>query len=264
MATDSSALDATALRNSLRPPWTRVDVVAETGSTNADLIDAVGEKPSGTVLAAEYQWAGRGRLDRVWTSPARVALTFSVLLRPSAPVATWGWLPLLTGLAVCDAVAAHAGLEPGVKWPNDVLIGTGDGERKVAGILARVRDDAVVIGIGLNVNTQPPDLPVPSATSLLVATGVVFDRTQLLCEVLGELGARFEQWDDAGGDPGAGGLGADYRDRSVTIGRVVNVSQTDGSVLRGTAADVDDVGALVLEVDGQRLHVAAGDVQHVR
>jgi len=262
MATEPEPLDAAALHESLRPPWTRLEIVATTASTNTDLVAAAATTPSGSVLAAESQLAGRGRLDRTWTSPARLGLTFSVLLRPRAPLSTWGWLTLLTGVAVCDAIAAHTGREPRLKWPNDVLYGPD--ELKVAGILAQVQGDAVVIGIGLNVNTAPEELPVPTATSLLAVTGQPVNRTELLCEVLGELGSRYQAWDEAGGDPGSGGLLADYRDRCATIGREVTVFQTDGREVRAKAVDGDDTGALVLMVDGERRLFAAGDVQHLR
>lgn len=261
------ALDADDLRQSLRPPWTRLDVVAVTSSTNADLIAAAQSTVTGSVLAAEEQQAGRGRLDRVWTSPPGSSLTFSVLLRPTAPRATWGWLPLLTGVAVCDAVAAHTGLQPRLKWPNDVLIGAGDpagAELKLAGILVQVSGDAVVIGIGLNVNVEAADLPVPTATSLLALMGAPVDRTQLLCEVLGELGTRVQLWDGAGGDPNAGGLAADYRERCATLGREVTVISTAGAQVRAEAVDVDETGALVLQVGDRRQLFAAGDVEHVR
>jgi BirA family biotin operon repressor/biotin-[acetyl-CoA-carboxylase] ligase len=258
-------LDVTALRDSLRPPWTDLDVVAVTDSTNADLLATAGQRSTGSVLVAEEQRAGRGRLDRSWESAPGSGLTFSVLLRPGAPLDRWGWLPLLAGLAVCDAVAAHTGLQPRMKWPNDVLIGAQ--ELKVAGILAQVggaSGDAVIIGIGINVNATAEQLPVPTATSLRVAAGRALDRTQLLCEVLGELGTRFSLWDAAGGEPNAAGLAADYRDRCATVGRTVTVSQVGGAQVTAQAVDIDASGALVLLEDGQRRLFAAGDVEHVR
>ena len=98
-------------------------MVAEIGSTNADLVGrAPGRtRPEGTVLVAEHQVAGRGRLDRVWTSPPRAGLTVSFLLRPDVPAARRGWLPLLTGVALAEAVAEVTGVLPSLKWPNDLL-----------------------------------------------------------------------------------------------------------------------------------------------
>jgi len=133
-------LDAARLRASLRPPFTVIDVVDETTSTNLDLLAA----PAGRVLAAEFQRAGRGRLDRVWSSPPRAGLLFSAVVAPSVPPSRWGWLPLLTGVAVCDAVATVTGLAVALKWPNDVLIG----DRKLAGILVQATATTAVIGSG--------------------------------------------------------------------------------------------------------------------
>ena len=146
-----------------------VEVVEEAASTNALVIErARSGAAEGLVVAAEHQNAGRGRLDRTWETPPRSGLTFSVLLRPTAPTASWPWLPLLAGYAVDKALKA-AGYEASVKWPNDVLL---DG-RKVAGILVeRVETDAgpaAVVGIGLNVGMTAEELPVPEATSLAVA-----------------------------------------------------------------------------------------------
>ena len=137
MSTEDWLLDEGALRaKALGGLWTAVDVVASTGSTNADLLAravAAPDAPEGQVLVAEEQTAGRGRLGRSWTSVPGASLTFSVLLRP-APVQAGrrGWLPLMTGVAVASAVRAVAGLDAVLKWPNDVLVG----DRKLAGILA--------------------------------------------------------------------------------------------------------------------------------
>ncbi len=145
-----------ALRRAVVRPgglWRAVEVTAATGSTNADLLDrAAAGAPEGVVLAAEEQRAGRGRLGRVWVSPPRAALTFSLLVRPHAIApARRGWLPLLAGVAVAAAVRAVAGVDARLKWPNDVLAGPA----KLGGILAEAAGDAVVVGIGLNVSTEP-------------------------------------------------------------------------------------------------------------
>ena len=140
-----------------------VEVLPHTPSTNAVLAERAREgAPEGLVVATEHQTAGRGRLDRTWETPAGSALTFSTLLRPEVPPATWPWLPLLTGYAVAKALAG-AGFGAVLKWPNDVLIG----DRKVAGILVeRVETPggpAAVVGIGLNVLLAAEELPVPTA-----------------------------------------------------------------------------------------------------
>src|SRR5207247_1734949 len=123
-------------------------------------------RPPG-VLVAEAQTSGRGRMGRRWISPPRRALTFSVLLRPAVPAGLLGWVPLLAGVAVASALQRTAGVDARLKWPNDVLV---DGA-KIAGILAERWGNAIVIGTGINVLQQRGELPVPTATSLLVAQG---------------------------------------------------------------------------------------------
>lgn len=255
-------LDRARLDEAIRPPWTRIEVVDTTESTNADLLGSVTARPSGTVLVAEYQSAGRGRLDRTWTSPPRAGLTFSVLLEPNAPVSTWSWLPLLTGLAVREAVVETAGVDAVLKWPNDVLVGAG--RRKAAGILAQVSGANLVVGVGLNVTTTADELALDTATSLADEGASSADRTALLAAVLAALGRRYRQWQDAGGDAEAAGLAGEYRDACATIGAEVIVSATDGTSFRASATGIDTDGRLVVLVDGHERIVAAGDVQHVQ
>ncbi|MGZ4466556.1 MAG: biotin--[acetyl-CoA-carboxylase] ligase, partial [Nocardioides sp.] len=149
------ALDEAALRSALTRDsglWRSLDVVAEVGSTNAELVARAADPDvaEGVVLVAEHQVTGRGRLDRVWTSPPRAGLTVSFLLRPDVPAARRGWLPLLTGVALAEAVGEVTGVRASLKWPNDLLAGDG---RKLAGILAESTGTAVVVGVGLNVST---------------------------------------------------------------------------------------------------------------
>src|SRR5581483_5281367 len=220
-----TTLDAERLRAALAPRWARVDVVPETASTNADLlVDAAA--PDRTVLAAEHQVAGRGRFDRDWSSPPGSGLTFSVLLRPDVPLPRWGWLPLLAGVALHEAVTATTGVATSLKWPNDLLAGPDGG--KLAGILAQTSGAAVVVGIGLNVHAGRAELPVPTATSLALAGAGEVDRTDLLAAVLTRLDARVAQWADCGGDAAACGLAAAYRAACATLGRPVRVTLGDG------------------------------------
>ena len=180
-------------RSLLRAPgvWTSLRVVGSVGSTNLEVASlARGGAPSGTVLVAESQTAGRGRLDRVWTSPDRSGLTFSVLLRPAVAAGAWGWFPLLAGVAVAEAVARLAEIDVRLKWPNDVLVG----DRKLAGILAERVDDALVLGVGLNVLLSADQLPVPTATSLLLEESAVLDRAPVLLAVLREIGRRYDEF----------------------------------------------------------------------
>ncbi|MGB8402560.1 MAG: biotin--[acetyl-CoA-carboxylase] ligase, partial [Mycobacterium sp.] len=210
-------LDAHALTTAVAGScWQRVDVVAETGSTNADLLAraAAGEDIAGAVLLAEHQVAGRGRNGRVWSAVPGTQILMSVGV-PTAGVSgdIWGWLPLVTGLAVVDAVARCSSVRAGLKWPNDVQV---DG-RKLAGILAEVAagpaDPVIVVGIGLNVSIPAEALPDPAATSLAVL-GSAPDRSELVTALLTELDRRFAQW-RAGR---AAELAADYRAAGVTVG----------------------------------------------
>src|SRR6185503_16592454 len=161
-------LSERALRAALVRPGgfvREVHVVAETGSTNADLAEVARRGgPEGVVLVAEAQTRGRGRLDRTWTSPPRAGLLFSVLLRPPGPPPRRTWIPLLAGLAVQEAVARLGAVETRLKWPNDLLLG--DDLGKAGGILAQATGDAVVVGVGLNVTTRRAELP-EGAVSLL-------------------------------------------------------------------------------------------------
>jgi BirA family biotin operon repressor/biotin-[acetyl-CoA-carboxylase] ligase len=162
---DRAALDTEVLRRAVVRPgglWRAVEVLTSTGSTNADLLArAVAGAPEGVVLAAEEQTAGRGRMGRSWLSPPRAALTFSLLVRPdTVSPARRGWLPLLAGVSVASAVRAVTGVDARLKWPNDVLVGPA----KLGGILAEAVGDAVVVGIGLNVSTEPGELPPPGPT----------------------------------------------------------------------------------------------------
>jgi BirA family transcriptional regulator, biotin operon repressor / biotin---[acetyl-CoA-carboxylase] ligase len=257
-------LDVGALREALMGPgrlWRDLRVVAETGSTNADLLAAAPGAGEGVVLAAEAQSAGRGRMGRHWVSPPRAALTFSVLLRPTAaPAAMRGWVPLLTGVAVASALRAQAAVDARLKWPNDVLVNGA----KLAGILAEQAGDAIVVGTGINVSTSRDELPGPAATSLALEGAACTDRGLLLARVLTDLERWYLAWTGARGDAGACGLRQEYQRLCATLGRQVRVSLPGGTVVTGTASEVDDTGRLVVRSAEQAVAVSAGDVVHVR
>jgi BirA family transcriptional regulator, biotin operon repressor / biotin---[acetyl-CoA-carboxylase] ligase len=297
---DRAALDAAVLRRAVVRPgglWRAVEVLASTGSTNADLLArAAAGAPEGVVLAAEEQTSGRGRLGRSWVSPPRAALTFSLLVRPdTVSPARRGWLPLLAGVSVASAVRAAASVDARLKWPNDVLAGPA----KLGGILAEAVGDAVVVGIGLNVSTEPGELPPPGptpggalpATSLrvLAAAGPAAtlaaaagpaatlpaaagngDRERLLTEILAVFEHWYQAWRQAGGDPDRCGLRAEYTRLCATIGRRVRVELPGGQLLSGLAAGVDPDGRLLVRVSSAaglpdaEVPVAAGDVVHLR
>ncbi|MGH8861005.1 MAG: biotin--[acetyl-CoA-carboxylase] ligase [Jatrophihabitantaceae bacterium] len=258
---ERAPIDVEALHSALDDRWARVEVIEEADSTNATLLRDT-EAPDRSVLVAEHQIAGRGRLERTWESPARAGLTFSVLLRPAAPVAGWGWLPLLTGLAVHDALTRVAGAGPALKWPNDVLCGPA--EAKVAGILAQTADRAVVVGVGLNVTTTREELPVDTATSLALCGAHELDRAVLLIAILRRLDDRLERFEAARGDAAGCGLDVDYRQACATIGRDVTVSTTTGATVTGRAVGIDRDGRLLVDRDGSVEAIGAGDVEHLR
>ncbi len=262
---DRPPLRPAALRRALvgaGSVWTEVRVVDETGSTSADVAAAArAGVPQGLVVAAELQSAGRGRAGRVWEAPARSGLAVSVLLRPQVPRETWGWLPLVAGLAVVGPLTAMTGLDLGLKWPNDVLV---DGERKLAGLLAEVVDDAVVLGLGLNVSLRLDELPVPTATSLAIEGSDVVDREPVLRAVLRSLGQRYQDFQAADGDAVAAGLLAAYRSACTTLGRRVRVELPAGRAIEGEAVDVDEAGRLVVRTAAGATTLAAGDVVHLR
>jgi BirA family biotin operon repressor/biotin-[acetyl-CoA-carboxylase] ligase len=268
---DLPPLDAVALRRALLPGllWHGLDVVERTGSTNADLLAraAAGEDIAGAVLIAEQQTAGRGRNGRVWSSP-RAQLTMSVGVDGAdVPPDAWGWLPLATGVAVVDTVAAVAGVDAGLKWPNDVLVNG----CKLAGILTEVAPAQrfIVVGIGLNVALRDdsrvdevPDAPDANATSLRTLGGQAPDRTRLVIVLLEQLARRFAGWHAANGADS--GLIADYRTRSVTIGSAVRAILPGGREVLGVARSVDEQGRLHIDSEAGSVAVSAGDVVHLR
>lgn len=257
-------VDAEALGRALagNPLVRSVSVVESTGSTNADLLSAAATGAvAGSVRIAEFQSSGRGRHERSWGAPPRTQLAMSVAVAVGAdvPPQAWGWLPLLAGLAVTDAVAG-LGVQAGLKWPNDVLI---DGHKAV-GILVELtsgRDGMVaVIGMGVNTGLEPEDLPVPTATSLHRHTDEPVDRTVLAAAILDALAARLGHWPDD-----LDTLAADYRARSVTIDRRVRVELPGEREIVGTVTDIDPSGRVVVTDDeGADHQVTAGDVTHLR
>jgi BirA family biotin operon repressor/biotin-[acetyl-CoA-carboxylase] ligase len=245
--------------------------VARIDSTNDFLKGKIGDPayPAGTVLLADYQSAGRGRLDRRWEAPPGTSLLFSVLLRPGWPARRGAWLTMLAGLAVAETIEAVVGLPAHLKWPNDVVIDAdvliGDGPwRKTCGLLLDVvlapesRLESAIIGIGLNVNIPAESLPeaVTPATSLLVAAGRPIPRRPLLLALLERLERRY--------DEAAAALSpwAAWNERLITVGQMVRVTAAGGAEpIDGLAEGTDELGQLLLRDAGGQLHIiAAGDV----
>ena len=257
-------LDGPALATALTADsalWRSLEVVPEIGSTNAALLAAAADDaPEGTVLVAEHQVTGRGRLDRVWTSPPGAGITVSFLLRPDVPSARRGWLPLLTGVALTEAVGEVPGVRASLKWPNDLLAAGG---AKLAGILAEVGSGAVVVGVGLNVSTRGDELP-ETGTSLALAAGRPVDRAAVLLQFLRGFERRYLAWAQTLGDPVSSGLARDYLAWCSTVGAQVVVTLPDGSTLEGVAESVDWDGRLVVRTAEGVVELASGDVRHVR
>jgi BirA family biotin operon repressor/biotin-[acetyl-CoA-carboxylase] ligase len=249
-------------------PFTDVRRVAETGSTNTDLLAlARAGAAEGVVLVTDHQTAGRGRLGRVWEAPPGSSLLVSALCRPRLPVGRAHLVTVAAGLAATDALAEVAGFRPALKWPNDVVVETPAGTRKLAGLLAEavVEGDAltaVVVGMGMNVRWPEP-LPAELAATATAANHVAgrdVDRDDVLAAWLAAFARRYAVLHDEGG---VAATGAAHRAACATLGRQVSVEVANG-VVAGRAVDVDDDGHLVVDGGGRRHHLAVGDVVHLR
>lgn len=248
-------LDLDGLQEAAGPPW-QVRLHPATESTNA--LAAEAPQP-GLVVVADHQTAGRGRLGRVWVTPAGAALTYSVVVDPDLDDEWWPLVPLAAGYAVARTVGGS------LKWPNDVLVADPSGSGtagKVCGILAeRVVSGGralAVIGIGINVDQTAAELPVPDATSLALVARTV-DRTSLFGHTLHSLRQTLAVLAS-----GPAAYVGHVRRRCATLGQDVRVDLPDGSVRQGRAVDLDDHGRLLLETADGTVTVAAGDVVHVR
>jgi len=238
------------------------EYLEQTGSTNRDLLAQAEGLPEFYVLTTDFQTAGKGRMQRSWEASPGSSVMASVLLRPSfAESSGIGWLSLMTALAISQAIA-ELGQDSKIKWPNDVLVA----DKKVSGILAEASADlsCVVVGFGINVNQTKAQLPVETATSLLVETGMPSNRDQLLAAVIKNLKKLYQELTAAGGDAQASGLREAILKISATVGQQVSVEFPDGKKAFGKAQDIDTAGRLVLETSSETLTVSAGDVLHLR
>lgn len=212
--------------------------------------------PIGTVLGADQQIVGHGRLGRAWISLGLDTLTFSVLVRPQVPQLRWHEMILVTGVAVVDALR-QTGADLALKWPNDVVAFRSGA--KCAGILSEKvitpQGAALVVGIGINVSASPELLDRP-ATSLTAAGGNA-KRDDVLACVLLELKRWIDAWETDQD------LREAYEQRCTTLGLTVQVATHDRTFV-GTATGIDARGGLILEVDGRSLVVRLADVTHLR
>ncbi len=246
-------LDASEISKRISQYW-RVSVVEVTGSTQDDIAEkiSIGDAIHGDVLVAEYQSAGRGRLDRKFEADPAAALTFSLYVEIKRDRDEWGFIPLLTGLA---AVLSLQEIDPkvvvDVKWPNDLLISNS----KLGGIISQATDEGVIIGVGINVAMSANELPVSHATSLYLSDFKELNRNLLLATFLNKFQELFLRWQN-GED-----LRHLYREKCATIGRLIKIELPGDKSLEGQALDISAHGELIL-VDGTR--VSVGDVVHLR
>lgn len=237
-------LDQTSIDEALKGGYWSVRVVEKIDSTQTALKSL---NPShGDVIVSNFQSAGRGRLDRTFEADAGSALLFSAYIEPRHDRSEWGFIPLLVGLSVAEVL----GIEFYTKWPNDILSDLG----KVGGILCETFSDGIVIGIGINVSMTQEQLPVPTASSILLTLGSAPDRNSLLPAILREVAFNLAEWEN-GED-----LTDDYLDSSGTMGKRVAVNLPDGTSYEGIAAGISSNGELLLE-SGQV--VSVGDIIHL-
>lgn len=225
----------------------------------AHRLAAAGE-PDGSVVVAEAQHQGRGRVGRRWLSPKGKGIYASVILRPSLPISQVPHVTLLAAVAVARAVQAGVGLTPQIQWPNDILIGG----KKAAGILTELNAELnrvryVILGIGLNVNTPRGQLPAQS-TSLAEELGEPVDRVEFARTLLVQLDQTYRQFLEAGFPV----LLEEWRRHAVFLGRRIRVA-LPGRTIDGQALDIDPGGALLVRTDAGMIEsISAGDVLIVR
>lgn len=275
-------------------PLARLEVVEETGSTNEDLAALVRADPDAwpdvSLLVADHQTGGRGRAGRTWTTPALTAVTGTFSMRTQQTPVNFGWYSLLAGLGAVRALRAVTGVPAALKWPNDVLLPADDeldgwgAWRKVGGILSEIvpvgpglgfglsgtdtpptAGSAVLVGIGINVLQTADELPVPSATSVLEATGHELAREDVLAALVDGLTGVLAEWRAAGNDPLASALPAEVAAACATIGSRVRVELPGGAQVQGVAERLGSDGSLIVVDEAGQAHVVlAGDVRHVR
>ncbi len=216
--------------------------------------------PGGTIVIAESQTRGRGRLGRSWLSPKYKGIYFSVILRPKISPSASPVLTLLSAVSICEAVKKNSGLDARIKWPNDVLAG----EKKIAGILTEINAEMdkvnfVVIGIGLNVNNDRKSL-IPQATSLKEQLGHPLSRISLLQELLRRMEDNYFLMEKNG----AGAIIEKWRSFNLTLGSRVKV-HFQGRYIEGQAIGIDNDGSLLIRKDaGLVQKIFSGDIVHLR
>lgn len=232
-------LKVEAINSKVSQYWS-VSVTDETASTQIDLVENF---HPGNVLIAEFQSAGRGRLDRKFEVPARKGLTFSFCISLEKD---FGWIPLITGLAVSRAINNYLNSNlVKIKWPNDLYI---DG-KKLAGILSEKVGNGAVVGVGINIFQSQEELPIENAISLSMVGKI--DRSVLLIEILKELGKSLSNIEDEKNR---------YRDACATVGQNVRATLPSGEIVEDIAIGISNEGALLLK----SREISVGDIVHLR
>ena len=267
----SPPLTRDTIHSTLSTMWMgrRIELFDCLPSTNREAVQlAQAEVEHGTVVVADSQTAGRGRLSRSWFSPAGANLYCSVVLRTARPqerLTEWlSWLPLVSALAAAEAIEQVSSIHVSVKWPNDLLIS----ERKVGGILCESGTGTrsgpfQIIGIGVNVNIDRNDWPADlraSATSIWDERKIVVDRNRLLAQLLHEL----EHCLDELAIHGTSRLALAYHQRCTTIGHRVQATLANGEVLVGLAEGVGQDGSLRVQPQAAQLGSGTPEVIHLR
>jgi len=233
-------------------------------STNTELSRLASEgAEEGVSVVADEQTAGRGRLQRAWTSPKGAGLYFSILLRPKIATNYWPLITMMAAVAVYDALGETCRMQADIKWPNDLL----SGERKICGILAEAIETpsgrAVIVGIGINLseNAYPSEL-AGVAISVSEATGRPVDREALLAGLLRWLTHWYSLLNESAGPESI--VSAWSSRSSYAFGRVIQVSNGD-DVWQGTTCGIERDGALRLRTANDEIKlVRAGDVYSLR
>ena len=273
---DRATLDESMLRETMTHlGMGELHVSDYTGSTNDDLVERIkhGSLANLSVESTEHQRAGHGRLGRGWETPARSSLAISIFFQPPTGFDSAGlaWLSMLCATAMVQTLNDDAGLDAGIKWPNDVVAHGA----KLCGVLAQLVPTAggfgVVVGAGLNVNQGPGELPVRTAASLHTLSATTTDRTTIFSAYLTRVHALYNAFTQACGNAQAvlGDTGESLRTlvakNMISLGHVVDAHLPDGSILTGTAVDLGQDGSLILRMATGELHpVLAGDVFHLR
>ena len=256
---ESDMYDQNTITEAVHTKWAgkTVHFVKETDSTNewAKQLSRQGA-PHGTLAAAEFQSAGKGRLGRIWKAPEGSSVMMSLLLRPSFEPQYASMLTLVMGLSAARAIG-DSGIDVSIKWPNDIVASG----RKLCGILTemglengKIRE--VVVGVGINVNTESfPEELSDKATSMYIETGVMQDREEVAAKTLNEFERLYNIFIKEGFAP----LLDEYRKDCVTLNKKVRLIY-DHETVTGTAVDVTEDGALVVDTDSGRISVTSGEV----